>query len=74
MKFTSLLLVGASALAYAQADDKSSELTERVSRMARVGSVSGPSFSPDGRWLSVISHIGGVPQVNVIRRRVAGRA
>jgi len=66
MKLATLLLLAASSLAYAQGDDKTSELTERVSRMARVGSVSAPSFSPDGRWLSVIANLSGVPQVYVI--------
>jgi dipeptidyl aminopeptidase/acylaminoacyl peptidase len=61
-----LFLLVVPALAYGQPDSKSSELTERVSRMARVGSVTAPSFSPDGRWLSVISNVSGVPQVYVI--------
>jgi len=66
MKVTALLLLVLPALAYTQADSKSSELTERVSRMARIGSVGAPSFSPDGRWLSVISNISGLPQVYVV--------
>lgn len=66
MKLTALLLLVLPALAYAQADSKPSELTERVSRMARIGSVSAPSFSPDGRWLSVISNTSGLPQVYVV--------
>jgi dipeptidyl aminopeptidase/acylaminoacyl peptidase len=65
MKLTPLILLVVPALAYGQ-PDRSSELTERVSRMARVGSVTTPSFSPDGRWLSVISNVSGVPQVYVI--------
>jgi dipeptidyl aminopeptidase/acylaminoacyl peptidase len=61
-----ILLFVVPVLAYGQPDSKSSELTERVSRMARIGSVTAPSFSPDGRWLSVISNVSGVPQVYVI--------
>src|SRR5688572_31068836 len=49
-----------------QADNPSSDLTDRVTRMARIGSVTAPSFSPDGRWLSVISNVSGLPQVYVI--------
>lgn len=63
MNLKALLLLVLPVLAYAQADSKSSELTERVSRMARIGSVGAPSFSPDGRWLSVISNVSGLPQV-----------
>lgn len=66
MKLTALLLPVLPMLAYAQADSRSSELTERVSRMARIGSVSASSFSPDGRWLSVISNVSGLPQVYAV--------
>jgi Tol biopolymer transport system component len=31
-----------------------------------IGSVSAASFSPDGRWLSVISNVSGLPQVYAI--------
>ena len=34
--------------------------------MARIGSATAPSFSPDGRWLSVIANVSGLPQVYVI--------
>jgi dipeptidyl aminopeptidase/acylaminoacyl peptidase len=66
MRLTAPLLLVLPVLAYAQTDSTSSELTERVSRMARIGSVSAPSFSPDGRWLSVISNVSGLPQVYVV--------
>ena len=66
MKFKVLALVALPVIAYAQADSKSSELAERVARMARIGSVSVSSFSPDGQWLSVISNISGIPQAYVI--------
>ena len=66
MKLKALILVVVPVLAFAQPNSRSSELTERVSRMARIGSVTAPSFSPDGRWLSVISNVSGVPQVYVM--------
>jgi hypothetical protein len=66
MQWKTLGVLLASVLLFAQADNPSSELTERVTRMARIGSVSAPSFSPDGRWPSVISNVSGVPQVYVI--------
>jgi Tol biopolymer transport system component len=37
-----------------------------VARMARVGSATSPSFSPDGRWISFISNMSGMPQVWVV--------
>jgi dipeptidyl aminopeptidase/acylaminoacyl peptidase len=66
MRGKGLLLLVVSVLAQAQAGKHSSDLTERVSRMARIGSVTAPSFSPDGRWLSVISNVSGGPQVYVV--------
>jgi dipeptidyl aminopeptidase/acylaminoacyl peptidase len=66
MKLSGLLLCAVSVLASAQSDNRASELTERVSRMARIGSVTAPSFSPDGRWLSVISNVSGMPQAYVL--------
>ena len=65
MKAAALVLLTASVLAPAQTD-KSSELIERVTRLARIGSVTSPSFAPDGRWLSVISNISGVPQAYLV--------
>jgi dipeptidyl aminopeptidase/acylaminoacyl peptidase len=66
MQWKTLAVLLASVLFSSQADNSSSDLTERVTRMARIGSVNAPSFSPDGRWLSVISNISGLPQVYVI--------
>ena len=65
MRLIALVLV-VSVLPAAQARNTSPELTERITRMARIGSASAPSFSPDGRWLSVISNVSGVPQVYVV--------
>jgi dipeptidyl aminopeptidase/acylaminoacyl peptidase len=61
----SVVFVG-SLLTFWQDDKSAAELTERVSRMARIGSVGSPSFSPDGRSLSVISNVSGNPQVYVL--------
>jgi dipeptidyl aminopeptidase/acylaminoacyl peptidase len=43
-----------------------SEIAATVTRMARIGGASSPSFSPDGKWISFISNMTGVPQVWVI--------
>jgi dipeptidyl aminopeptidase/acylaminoacyl peptidase len=62
-----LLLTLLPVLGFAQpATSPATDLTDRVSRMARIGSATAPSFSPDGRWLSVIANISGLPQVYVI--------
>jgi dipeptidyl aminopeptidase/acylaminoacyl peptidase len=66
VKLTVSTLLFLPLLAYGQSDIDSSALTDRVARMARIGSVTAPSFSPDGRWLSVISNVSGVPQLYVI--------
>jgi dipeptidyl aminopeptidase/acylaminoacyl peptidase len=42
------------------------ELTLAVERMARVGSAFPAGFSPDGKWLSIISNLSGVPQAWVV--------
>jgi dipeptidyl aminopeptidase/acylaminoacyl peptidase len=34
--------------------------------MARVGNANSPSFSPDGKWISFISNLSGVPQVWIV--------
>ena len=66
MHWKTLAVILASVLFSSQAENTSSDLTERVTRMARIGSVTAPSFSPDGRWLSIISNVSGLPQVYVI--------
>jgi len=45
---------------------KSQNLAAAVARMARVGSATSPSFSPDGKWVSFISNMSGSPQVWVV--------
>src|SRR5215468_4697121 len=43
-----------------------SDVAATVARMARIGSASRPTFSPDGKWLSYISNISGMPQVWIV--------
>jgi dipeptidyl aminopeptidase/acylaminoacyl peptidase len=42
------------------------ELSAAVARMARIGSAFGASFSPDGKWVSFVTNISGVPQLWII--------
>jgi dipeptidyl aminopeptidase/acylaminoacyl peptidase len=46
--------------------DQKKDLAAAVGRMARVGSATSPSFSPDGKWVSFISNISGAPQVWIV--------
>jgi Tol biopolymer transport system component len=66
VKITISILLFLPVLAFGQSATDSSDLTDLIARMARIGSVAAPSFSPDGRWLSVISNVSGVPQLYVI--------
>lgn len=60
--FLALPAIGQTAGSTKQNEDPSAA----VARMARIGSTNSPSFSPDGKWLSVISNMSGVPQLYVI--------
>jgi dipeptidyl aminopeptidase/acylaminoacyl peptidase len=42
------------------------ELTVAVTRMARVGRASSPTFSPDGKRLAFVSDLNGTPQIWVV--------
>ena len=66
MKLIGSVVFVSSLLTFWQGDKGAAELSERVSRMARIGAVTAPSFSPDGRSLSVISNVSGTPQVYVL--------
>jgi len=57
---TSLLVASASARR-PLGDDNELELS--VARMAKVGSASSPSFSPDGSRIAFVTNISGLPQV-----------
>jgi dipeptidyl aminopeptidase/acylaminoacyl peptidase len=65
-----LSLLGLSATLFAVADVKSdgakSDVAATVERFARVGSASSPDFSPDGKWVSFIANLSGVPQVWIV--------
>src|SRR5215472_12320047 len=52
----------------AGSEKKSAEVqvAAAVARMARVGSAFAPRFSPDGKWISFISNISGMPQAWII--------
>ena len=54
------LLLGAGS---AVAEERSDELDVTVSRMAKIGSATSPSFSPDGRRIAFVSNLGGLPAV-----------
>lgn len=59
-------LTGASNLHAASAPAAAAgpgDLESAVALMARIGSASSPSFSPDGRRLAFVSNLNGVPQV-----------
>jgi dipeptidyl aminopeptidase/acylaminoacyl peptidase len=43
-----------------------SDLAASVARMARIGSAFGPGFSSDGKWISFVSAISGVPQLWIV--------
>ena len=45
---------------------KPDEIAVTVARMARVGNAGRPTFSADGKWMSFISNMSGVPQVWVM--------
>jgi dipeptidyl aminopeptidase/acylaminoacyl peptidase len=53
----------ASRKASAGRTEQRDEITATVARMARVGNAGSPNFSPDGKWVSFISNLSGVPQV-----------
>jgi dipeptidyl aminopeptidase/acylaminoacyl peptidase len=53
-----LLLLAAPAF-----PDSATELEERVAAMGRVGSATGPKYSPDGKEIAYITNLSGVPQV-----------
>ena len=51
--------LAAAAASLAQTDD----LERSVALMAKIGSATSPSFSPDGRTIAYVTNLGGLPQV-----------
>lgn len=63
--FFPVLLLSVATSLFA-ADDAKNDVAATVERFARVGSASAPDFSPDGKWVSFISNLSGVPQVWIV--------
>jgi len=64
-----LLIASFSAIAWSQPAGKpgsAQDLTSTVTRMARVAAASSATFSPDGKWVSVLSNLSGSPQVWIV--------
>ncbi len=60
------MVIGSAFVCLAAADfarAEADELERSVSLMAKIGSATSPSFSPDGRTLAFVSNLGGLPQV-----------
>lgn len=62
MRRFTLLLTVVLAASSARADD----LTDIVTRMARIGRSSGGTFSPDGRHIAFLSDLTGVPHIWIV--------
>ncbi|HWC16561.1 MAG TPA: S9 family peptidase, partial [Terriglobales bacterium] len=58
------LLLGIVSVLHAA--DTSQDVAATVERFARVGSAFAPDFSPDGKWISFISNLSGVPQAWIV--------
>jgi dipeptidyl aminopeptidase/acylaminoacyl peptidase len=58
-----LLVFSIASVAPAQ---DSSDLTARVTRLAKIGRCFSPSFSPDGQRIAFVSDLNGVPQIWVV--------
>ncbi len=63
-RLTMVLVSAAAALAAAAASlGQADELERSVALMAKIGSATSPSFSPDGRTIAYVTNLGGLPQV-----------
>jgi dipeptidyl aminopeptidase/acylaminoacyl peptidase len=63
MRRTIGILAALSLLGAGSAAAEPDELESTVSRMAKIGSATSPSFSPDGRRIAFVSNLGGLPAV-----------
>ena len=61
-----LLSVVAAAASIQPASADAPATAASVELLARVGRASGPTFSPDGRQLALVSDLSGVPQVWIV--------
>ena len=59
-----LFLLWAASLTFAA--DAGQDVAATVERFGRVGSSFAPDFSPDGKWISFISNLSGVPQAWIV--------
>ncbi|MGI9069002.1 MAG: S9 family peptidase [Pyrinomonadaceae bacterium] len=61
--FLSLFLLPASFSGSAASPEPAEDLERTVAMMARIGSSSSPSFSPDGKRIAFVSNLNGIPQL-----------
>lgn len=66
MLFASILTLSSRGTQSPERSDGTVPDSAEVERFARVGSAGSPSFSPDGKWVSVIANLSGAPQVWVV--------
>src|SRR5690349_2886306 len=61
-----LCALSLAAVSLLHAADAKQDLAVTVERFARVSSAFAPDFSPDGKWISFISNLSGVPQAWIV--------
>lgn len=61
-----LMVSFACSITLAAGAQNSTELGDKVTRMAKIGRSFSPSFSPDGKRLAFVSDLTGVPQIWVV--------